>query len=53
MDGGDYCIIKGVEAAPIFRRQLGDDAGVVVGIPTKEDRLRCLPGQVIIGLMQL
>jgi hypothetical protein len=36
----------------IFHRQ-GSDTGVVVGIPMKEDRLHCLPGQVIIGLMQL
>ena len=45
--------MDGSEATAIFHQQLGGDVGVVVGIPTKEDRLRCLPGQVIIGLMQL
>jgi hypothetical protein len=36
----------------IFCQQLGDDTGIIVGIPAK-DYLRHLPGQVIIGLTQL
>jgi len=39
--------------APIFHRQLGHDAGVVIGIPVKEDHLRRLLDQVIIGPTQL
>jgi hypothetical protein len=52
-DNSDYCLVEGVKVAAVFCRQLGGDAGVVIGIPTKEDHLRHLSGQVIIGLTQL
>ena len=43
-DGGDCCLVEGVEAMAIFRRQLGGDVGVVISIPVKEDCLRHLLG---------
>ena len=52
-NGGDCCLIKVVEVAPIFHRQPGGDAGVVIGIPVKENHLCRLPDQVIIGPTQL
>jgi hypothetical protein len=51
-DSGDCCRVEGIEAMTIFHRQ-GSDTGVVIGIPMKEDRLHCLPGQAIIGPTQL
>jgi hypothetical protein len=40
-------LVLGVEAVAVFHRHLGGNAGVVIGIPVKEDRLRRLPGQVV------
>jgi hypothetical protein len=34
----------------VFRQQLVGDAGIVIGIPTKEDRLRRQPCWVIIWI---
>ena len=46
-DSGDCCLVEGVEAAAIFHRQLGGDAGVVISIPVKEDCLCRLLASVI------
>ena len=44
VDDSDYYLVEGVEAVAIFHQQPGGNAGIVVGIPVKEDRLRHLPG---------
>ena len=43
VDASDYYLVEGVEAVAIFHQQPGSNAGIVVGIPVKEDRLRRLP----------
>ena len=51
-DGGDCCLVEGIKAVAVFYRQLDDNASVVISVPMKEDHLRRLPSQVIIGLTQ-
>jgi hypothetical protein len=52
VDDNDCCPVEGIKAAAVFRRQLGGDAGVVIGIPAKEDCLHHFSVKVIIGLTQ-
>jgi hypothetical protein len=44
VDGGDCYLVEGVKVATVFCQQLGGDAGVVVGIPMKEDHLHRMLG---------
>jgi hypothetical protein len=53
VDSGDCYLVEGAEAVAVFHRQLGGDAGIVIGIPAKEDHLYRLSGQLIIGSTQL
>jgi hypothetical protein len=53
VDNGNCYLVEGAEAAAVFHRQLGGDAGIVIGILVKKDHLYRLSGQLIIGSTQL
>jgi hypothetical protein len=50
VDSGDCCLVEDIKVVVVFRQQLVGVAGIVVGIPTKEDRLCRLPARSSSGL---